>query len=714
MAQLNVVFIWHMHQPWYVWPDSDRAALPFARLHACSSYLNMPWLVQQFADTRVTFNLVPSLTEQLIRYADGSLTDHTLELCRRDAADLTAADRQWLLTRLTAGHATSIMEASGRYRALLHKRGLGRNEQRIEEVAATFTVEEMRDVQVWLNLIWCGYALRAESPTVRALIAKDHHFTEAEKHALLDEMQQALQRVLPLYRQLVENGQCELTTSPFYHPILPLLCNMRDAARRIPPQQLPPTLWREPGEAYRQLQRAREHHRHNFGAVPVGLWPSEGAVSDAALEEVRRAGFHWLASDEQVLAQSLQEGTTSRPAPTDLYRIWAVGDGQLHMLFRDHELSDLIGFVYRNWRPTDAAEDLVGRLRSIARALPSASEPQVVCIALDGENPWGLYPDGGEAFLRRLYAAIERAPELRTATPAELTGQTPSRRLQSVFPGSWIAYSYATWIGGDQHRRAWTLLRGALEAVQRRPADAVPDAAIEHLMIAEGSDWFWWYSTDHYTPDADLFDGLFRANVRQVYRELGEEPPAAVSEPIAQTSEWHFAEPAVGTMEAIVDGRVTHYFEWRPAALLRTSGLASAMHRTDSVICEIYVGHEPDAICLRADPYGNALTSLSGHELCFEFQVGDKTLVLGVAVPADPSQQPTLATRELALHAQVAVDRVVEARVSLAGLGAQGGDTIGLAVSLHTNGHTVERWPETGFVSVQLPTADDLESAWFV
>jgi len=338
-----------------------------------------------------------------------------------------------------------------------------------------------------------------------------------------------------------------------------------------------------------------------------------------------------------------------------------------------------------------------------------------VCIALDGENPWGLYPDGGLDFVRRLYAAIEQAPDLRTVTVGEMMQQhPPSQRLQSVFPGSWIDYSYRTWIGGDQHRRAWTLLRGALSALQRREGDEVPEAALEHLMIAEGSDWFWWYSTDHYTPDADLFDGLFRAHVARVYEELGEEPPEAVHEPIAQTSEWRFDRAALGITRATIDGRVTDYFEWRAAALLRTSGLASAMHRTEFVIFEIYVGYEPEGIYLRVDTLGSALSGLRGHELTFGLQVDGEVRRLRVDVPEDGASAAGEAGGELASGAQVAVDGIVEARLALDTLGAEPGDTIGMAVELTSDGRTVERWPEAGYVDVRLPTEDELTSNWMV
>ena len=713
MADLAVAFIWHMHQPWYVWPGASEAALPFARLHATASYFDMPWLLDDFEDTRVSFNLVPSLIEQIARYAAGEMSDRGLRLSGADPADMNPADRRWLLGRFAMGHPSNAMEQSARYAQLLHKRGLGRNASRIDEVTEQFTTPELRDVQVWCNLAWCGYGMRAESQVVRDLVAKDRNFTEDEKHALLHEMQGFVSQVVDRYRQVAAQGKAELTTSPFYHPILPLLCKMSDATRRIARSKLPEKLWHAPVEANRQLVRARNHHQASFGHEPAGLWPSEGAVSDAALAEIGKAGFTWAASDEEVLAHSLDENASGRPAPKDLCRPWRAGETGVTLLFRDHRLSDLIGFVYRDWAPEDAANDLVGRLRRIASDLPSGGTPPLVCIALDGENPWGWYPDGGERFLRLLYQGIEKDPHLRTVTPGQWLAEHPATdTLASVYPGSWVDHSFGTWIGGDQHRRAWELLSGALEATHRYEAAGDSEAAVEHLMIAEGSDWFWWYSTEHYTLDADLFDSLFRTNVAEVYRLLGIPEPPSVREPIAQTSEWGLDRDAVGVMKARLDGKVSSYFEWAPAALLRTGSLGSAMHRSDFVVGEVYVGHDLESLWLRADTMGRAISALQDHELQFVLENGaEHRLALRWLDGDHPHVE---ASGELGAAAEVAVDDIVEARVRLAAIGASPGDSVGVAVVLLGGGRLVERWPETGFVHFDLPTADALAGDWLV
>ncbi|MFW6157109.1 MAG: glycoside hydrolase, partial [Armatimonadota bacterium] len=290
MSRIHVAFVWHMHQPWYLWPASNRAALPFARLHASGAYYDMPWLLRDFDDTRVTFNLVPSLVEQIQGYAEGEIVDRAAELSRRDPSDLTLDDQRYLLTHMCGGHPGAAMAASTRYGELSHKRGVDRKPETIDRACRVFTPDEYLDLQVLFNLAWCGFALENTSDVVRELRAKDRNFTNDEKHALLAEMDGAVERVIEICASAAAEGKAELICSPHYHPILPLLANMDDAEARIPGSQLPERRWREPEEARRQLREGLERHAETFGRPPRGIWPSEGSVSDEALRIVAEEG----------------------------------------------------------------------------------------------------------------------------------------------------------------------------------------------------------------------------------------------------------------------------------------------------------------------------------------------------------------------------------------------------------------------------------------
>ncbi|MGI5817761.1 MAG: hypothetical protein ACOX9R_06645 [Armatimonadota bacterium] len=711
MRRVHVAFVWHMHQPWYLWPDSSRAALPFARLHACGAYYDMPWVLRQFDHTRVTFNLVPSLVEQVEGYAEGEIVDRAVELSRRDATDLTLDDQRYLLTHMCGGHPGGAMAASARYGELSHKRGIDRKPETIDRACRVFSEGEYLDLQVLFNLAWCGFALDNTSEVVRELRRKDRSFTEDEKYALLEEMDRAVGLIVESYATAAAEGRAELVCSPRYHPIMPLLANMDDAGRRIPASRLPERRWHEPEEVRRQLREGLERHEAVFGARPRGIWPSEGSVSDAALRIAAEEGVEWAASDEEVLAATLNSG--GRPSPRDLYRPWRAADGRLALVFRDHRLSDLIGFVYRDWTPQDAADDLIDRIKKAADRVPEGSSPPLVSVILDGENPWGWYHDAGEGFLRALYAGIEADEQLRTVTVAEhLDEFPPEDELESVFPGSWIDHSFSTWIGGTEHRQAWNLLSDALEATKSHEGDEKALArARRHLMIAEGSDWFWWYSENQHSLDADIFDALFRSHCAQVYRELGLEPPAAVEEPIYAEKISRLTREAAGPMTANIDGRITSYFEWQPAALMRTAGLASAMQRSQYVVQEMYFGFDEQNLWLRLDTDRPAAESLRDcrMEILFDGEIQHTIMISGSAGP-----EPVEINGTLCEQAECRVDRIVEARVPLELVDVELGGTLKLAVVLGREGRVIERWPELGSLQVAVPSRDDMVASWVI
>ncbi|MFW5867549.1 MAG: hypothetical protein ACOCX2_07010 [Armatimonadota bacterium] len=711
MSRIDVAFVWHMHQPWYPWPDSNRAALPFARLHASGAYYDMPWLLREFDDTRVTFNLVPSLVEQIQGYVDGEIVDRAAELSRRDPADLSLDDQRYLLTYMCGGHPGGALTASTRYGELSHKRGVDRNPETIDRACRVFTNVDYLDLQVLFNLAWCGFALDNTSDVVHELRAKDRDFTIEERNALLEDMDRTVGSVIETYATAAAEGRAELTCSPHYHPIMPLLANMDDAERRIPASQLPRQRWHEPEEARRQLREGLEYHEAKFGARPRGIWPSEGSVSDEALRIAAEEGVGWAASDEEVLAASLNG--QDRPTAAQLYRPWKAADGRVSLVFRDHRLSDLIGFVYRDWSPGDAARDFISRLKKAGGDVADGGRPPLISVILDGENPWGWYDDAGEGFLRAVYEGIEADPDLRTVTVSEHLDEFPAEdELASIFPGSWIDHSFRTWIGGAEHRKAWDLLGGALEATKQYDGDdEVLARARRHLMIAEGSDWFWWYSENQHTLDADIFDALFRSHCAQVYRELGQEPPEAVEEPIYAEKVSRLTREAVGPMTANIDGEITSYFEWQGAALMRTSGLASAMQRSHYVLQEMYFGFDEQNLWLRLDTDGPAAEGLRDCRMEILFG-GD--IEHSIVITGSSDGRPVEISGTLCDEAGCAVGRVVEARVPLDRINVEPGGTLKLAVVLGREGRVIERWPELGLLHVEVPSREDMLSAWVI
>ena len=305
----NVAILWHMHQPYYEDLATGEHILPWVRMHALKDYYGMVALVREFPDIRMTFNLVPSLLVQLEAFAEERARDRHLELGLKAVDALTGDERALILAEFF--HASRRMiDLHPRYAELLRKRGdgpdagSGRTRDFRHRLSA-FSDADILDLQVWHKLSWVDPAYVDDDPRVQRLLDKDRDFTEADKRILREIELELLRRVIPEYRAAAERGQVELSTSPFYHPILPLLCDTNVYLRTHPGATVPDPPFRHPEDAVEQLVRARDFHHRRFGSAPAGVWPSEGSVSDEVLALAADAGFQWTATDETLLARSL-------------------------------------------------------------------------------------------------------------------------------------------------------------------------------------------------------------------------------------------------------------------------------------------------------------------------------------------------------------------------------------------------------------------------
>jgi alpha-amylase/alpha-mannosidase (GH57 family) len=473
----RLAILWHMHQPYYEDLVTHEHILPWVRLHALKDYYGMVALAAEFPGLRMTFNLVPSLLVQLEAFAAGRARDAYLELGMKPVEELSESDQAFMVQNFFHAQRQRMIEPYPRYAELLARRGAIRTPPEAMAAARRFGPDDLRDLQVWQKLAWFDPNYLEGDPRVRSLVAQDRGFTEADKASLRAIELEVLNAVIPAYREAARGGHIEISASPFYHPILPLLCDT-DVYRRTHPDA--PRLrqpFEHPEDALEQLTRAVGCHERLFGARPEGLWPSEGSVSDAMLPLVARAGFSWMATDEEILGRSIGV-SFSRDAhghvdqPERLYRPYTVsaGGAQVSCLFRDRVLSDRIGFTYASWPAEAAADDFVARLVEGGRRFRARShdEEAVIPIVLDGENAWEHFEGGGRPFLRALYSRLTRHPELTTVTMAEACRQ-PGVTLDGIFPGSWIDANFFIWIGHADDRRAWSQLADARQALEASP-----------------------------------------------------------------------------------------------------------------------------------------------------------------------------------------------------------------------------------------------------
>ena len=308
-----------------------------------------------------------------------------------------------------------------------------------------------------------------------------------------------------------------------------------------------------------------------------------------------------------------RDGSGNVSEPHLLYRPYRLETefGNLAIVFRDHRLSDLIGFTYSAMEPKQAASDLVGHLEAIARALkaqqPSGStaleEPHLVTIALDGENCWEYYPHDGMPFLRSLYETLSHSSDIQLVTVSEYldqfppTATIPSTQLHS---GSWVDGNFTTWIGDPAKNRAWDLLAEARQVLANHPEateEANPDVW-EALYAAEGSDWFWWFGEGHSSNQDAIFDQLFREHLAAIYQALNEPVPAHIHRPIEAHARSGDHAPQ-SFIHPFIDGRGDEQ-DWDKAGRIEIGGARGTMHRS-SAVQRLWYGVDHLNLYLRLD-----------------------------------------------------------------------------------------------------------------
>jgi alpha-amylase/alpha-mannosidase (GH57 family) len=723
MSKVRLAFLWHMHQPSYRDPESGGFLLPWVRLHASRAYNDMALLLERHPAIRCTVNFTPVLLEQIDAYVKDGAADRFLELSRKAPASLTPEERQAILRSFFMIDWETVVKPHPRYAELLRKRGREVRFLDLAEVARRFSDEEICDLQVLFNLSWVGFAALQEDPALRALVRKQRGYSRGDCDLVLDAQRRILAEIGPRWRRLAERGQVELSSTPYYHPILPLVCDSDSAARALPQLPLPPRFaW--PEDAAWQVREGMARHAATFGAPPRGMWPAEGSVSPEALEVLAAQGVRWAATDEGVLFHSLP-GDAQRLR--SLYRPWRVPTrhGEVAMLFRDRGLSDLIGFTYQRSGAREAVADFMGHLRTIGAAWEKEGHagPATLGVFLDGENPWEHFPDSGEEFLTRLYQALATTPGLETVTLSEATADAPADPLPRLHSGSWIESSFRIWMGHAEDRTGWAALgkaRAAVAEAERagaRPPEVLAEAR-RLLYAAEGSDWFWWYGDDFTTELALEFDGLFRSLVVKACRLVGAAPPPEALEPIKQVGvlpgpeAGPVREPTL-LLTPTVDGRETTYFEWQGAGLHRPAQLQGAMFGSAQAFRALHFGFDLQAVHLRLDPSESAVRTA---ETCERLRVlvlaGGREVAVELPVVADGAQRPGRGPEgELGL---CALARVLELSLPFAGLGLSPGTRVEVAVQALRGEVELQRLPQAGGLRFTVPDEDFERIHWRV
>lgn len=548
-AALDLVFLWHMHQPDYRDRQSGEFVLPWTYLHAIKDYSDMANHLERHPRIRAVVNFVPVLVEQLQDYVDqfatGQWRDPLLRLLGQPQVQGFDADsRRYLLEACFRCNHPTMLTPFPKYRRLYDWY------RQLQEQGGTalnyLSSAYFTDLLTWYHLAWFGETERRRRPLVAELMAKGEGFSDAERAALRQQIGEVLSTLLPRYRALAEAGQIELSATPHSHPLAPLLLDFHSAQEAMPEIKLPQ--WAAyPGGRHRveyHIRRGRQAHADQFGQAPIGMWPAEGAVSDKLLPLLERAGCRWIATSEEVLANSLSQGMDGGLPERShwLYRPYRFAAApELNVFFRDEKLSDQIGFEYARWHGRDAARHFVLQLEAILEKAPDDGPAPLVSIMLDGENAWEHYPYNGFYFFDDLYTLLEGHAGIRSTTFKDYLDQPEIRpgNLPRLFAGSWVHGNFSTWIGDPAKNRAWELLCAAKQAYDlvtgsERLTPEEKHRAEEQLAICESSDWFWWFGDYNPAASVQSFDRLYRDNLTRLYRLLKMSPPVVLEEAISR------------------------------------------------------------------------------------------------------------------------------------------------------------------------------------
>lgn len=608
--QLSIAFVWHMHQPNYQAQPNGIRLMPWARLHAIKDYLDMVLFLEKFPKLKLNFNLVPVLLDAFEDYGNKGAHDIHSRLTITPVEELTPDDKHYILNYFFDANYTNLISQHNHYNELYQKRH-SKEEIDIDD----FTLQEYSDIMMWFNIVWFDPIWQSKYPEITEFINKKKNFTLDDRLKLINIQRDIIKQTIPTIKKFQDKGQLEVTTSPYYHPVLPLLIDMNVAKKYALKYPLPNCKIDMIEDAKIQVKMALDRIEELFGKRPKGMWPSEQCISPKTLECFAELGIDWTISDEGILAKSIgkefvRDFKGYLEDPYDLCNVYNVktDKNDIKIIFRDSVIPNLIGFEYPHHDSIAAANDLYNRIKTIQNKLiNSPDDSHLLTIAMDGENSWENYSQDGYLFLRTLYGLISSDESLATVLISDyIQTQKSTKLLNKVEAGSWINRDFQLWTAEPTKNLAWCYLSKThddLKKFEKEGADKkLLEIAKKELYIAEGSDWFWWYGEPNDSGQDHIFDYLFREHLKNIYMLLSKKVPKYLETPLIS----FLGKPSKTPKKEIspkIDGKDTSHNEWLNAGCIDIP--SGPMNYENKLFNKIWFGSDKNNLYLRFDinPY---------------------------------------------------------------------------------------------------------------
>lgn len=600
--KLSLAIYWHMHQP--VYELEGTYLMPWVRLHAVKDYLDMLLFLEKFPKLKLNFNIVPALLDSIIDYSENDVNDIHSEITVTDTDNLSNEEKAFILNNFFNTKFETMVYKNETYRNLYQKR-FSKESFGIDD----FNAQEYADLMAVFNLVWIDPVHFNRYPRLKELWDKKYCYTKDDRIEILDIQKQIIREIIPTFKKYIQEGRIELTTSPYYHTILPILIDVKSTAKTgLTSAGLPEKLGMG-DDARTQIKAALDRVEDIFGIRPKGMWPPELCIGPKTLAVFAHQGIKWTISDEGILSSSLNfdfvrdfKGNLSDP-----YRLLKVYNYQtkksdINIIFRDRSIPNLINFEYAGINSNLAAGDLFEKIKTIQnKLLISPDENHLLTIASDCENCWENYQNDGIEFLEKIYGLIENDETLETVLISDyIENDKHKKSLKKIFSGSWIDKTFKYWIGEPEKNKAWAALKNTKDDfnafIKNNKNNPNILAAKRELFIAQGSDWFWWYGEPNNSGQDFLFDYMFRERLKHVYTILGLQYPEYLDTSIITKIEVPFKLPK-RAISPSMDGMNNSSDDWYNAGTI--SMLDGPVFRENKNVDKIDFGCDHNNIYFR-------------------------------------------------------------------------------------------------------------------